>query len=407
MRNIKKYRRETKQGYLTSSSGANIIKAVTMMNDKNRKRGNMINNERGLISNLSRNIKKIMADRKISINELAKKTGLSFSVIRNIRDGKLKKLNAQNIYRLAIYLHISPAWLLGTDSIPAELNITEEHIEFLTSFFEREAEDFTSDNRCGLLEGYDLQYEECVVNAIHSYIEAHKMATGYYYETANRAKTKSLTGASINKAYRDYKIKEVFQLFMGENEGRDEKNVRDERIQVVDQIAAAGMAIKQLRELYGLTRKELGIMTRLGEDCIYRIESGINKKLNYEHINLIARELLCTPDFLLGESCDPTSDREGSSLFYQRKGLVFRHVQLGHDLAYAGNYMDSESREVVANMIHSLNTMYNYKELSEDSFGKRLSIQEVFFREQALYMERYKNRGAHFYTKKYKMEKGE
>lgn len=143
MQIIKKYRRETKQGYLTNFSGENIIEAVTMMNDKNRKRGNMLNNESDLISNLSRNIKKIMAERKISINELAKKTGLSFSVIRNIRDGKIKKLNAQNICRLAIYLHISPAQLLGTDSIPTELNITEEHVEFLTSFFEREAEDFT------------------------------------------------------------------------------------------------------------------------------------------------------------------------------------------------------------------------------------------------------------------------
>lgn len=367
----------------------------------------MINNESDLISNLSRNIKKIMAERKISINELAKKTGLSFSVIRNIRDGKIKKLNAQNICKLAIYLCISPAQLLGTDSIPKELNITEEYIEFITSFFEREAADFSSNNRCGFLERYDLQYEECVVNAIHFYIEAHKRATGYYYETANRAKTKSLTRDAINKEWREYKSKEMFQSFMGENEGRDEKNVRNERIQAVDQVAATGIAIKHLRELYGMTRKELGVMTRLGEDCIYRIESGINRKLNYEHINLIARELLCTTDFLLGESCDPTSDREGSSLFYQRKGLIFRHVQLGHDLAYAENYMDSESKKVVISMIHSLNTLYNYKELNENSFGKRLSIQEVFFREQALYMERYKNRGAHFYTKKYKMDKGE
>lgn len=361
----------------------------------------MIHNESALISNLSRNIKKIMADRKMSINDLAKKTGLSFSVIRNIRDGKIKKLNTQNIYRLAVYLHMSPAQLLETASIPAELNITESYVEFLTSFFEREAEDFSSGNHCRLLESYDSQYEECVVNAVHSYIEAHKMATGYYHETADRTKTKSLSRDSVKKAYRDHKI----QLFMDESEGRTKKNVRDDEIQAVDQVTATGIAIKQLRELYGMSRKELGIATRLGEDCIYRIESGINKKLNYEHINLIARELLCTTDFLLGESCDPTSDKEGSSLFYHRKELIFRHVQLGHDLAYAGNYMDSESREVLINMIHSLNTMYNYKELSEDGFGKRLSIQEVFFREQALYMERYKNRGAHFYTKKYKMDK--
>lgn len=390
-----------KQGYLTDFSVKHIIKAVTMMNARSGKRGNMINNESDLISKLSQNIKQIMADRKISINELAKKTGLSFSVIRNIRDGKIKKLNAQNICKLAIYLHMSPAQLLGTDSIPTELNIAEEHVEFFTSFFEREAEDFSSGNHCELLEDYDLQYEECIVNAIHSYIEAHKLATGYYHETVNRAKIKSLTRESINKAYRDYKTKEIFQVFMGKNERKDGKKGRDERVQAVNQAATTGMAIKQLRELYGLTRKKLGIMTGLGEDCVYRIESGINKKINYEHINLIARELRCTLDFLLGESCDPTADREGSSLFYQRKGLVFRHVQLGHDLAYAENYMDSESREVVINMIHSLNTMYNYKELSEDSFGRKLSVQEVFFREQALYMERYKNRGAHFYTKNF------
>lgn len=367
----------------------------------------MINSESNLISNLSKSVKKIMADRKISINELAKKTGLSFSVIRNIRDGKIKKLNAQNINRLVDYLHISPSQLLGTDSIPAELNIIEERVEFITSFFEREAEDFTSDNHCGFLEGYDLQYEECIVNAIHSYIEAHKMATGYYHESADPVKTKSLTKDSINKAYQEYIINESFQKFSNENEGKDENNVTDERGKAVDQIAAAGMAIKQLRELYGLTRKELGTMTRLGEDCIYRIESGINKKINYEHISLIARELLCTSDFLLGESCDPTSNRDGSSLFYRREGLVFRHVQLGHDLAYAWNYMDLESKEVVTDMIHALNTMYKCKKISEDSFGKRLSIQEVFFREQDLYMERYKNRGAHFYTKKYKVDKGE
>lgn len=148
----------------------------------------MINNESDLISNLSKSVKKIMADRKISINELAKKTGLSFSVIRNIRDGKIKKLNAQNINRLVNYLHISPSRLLGTDSIPAELNIIEEPVEFITSFFEREAENFTSDNYCRFLEGYDLQYEECIVNAIHFYIEAHKMATGYYHETADPVK---------------------------------------------------------------------------------------------------------------------------------------------------------------------------------------------------------------------------
>lgn len=367
----------------------------------------MIKDESNLISNLSKSVKKLMASQKISINELAKRTGLSFSVIRNIRDGKIKKLNAKNIYKLAIYFHISPNQLLGTDSIPAGLNITDENVEFITSFFEREAGDFTSDNRCGFLEAYDPEFEEGIVNTIHSYIETHKIATGYYHESIDSAKTKSLTENIINKEYQEYVLKKSLQKFSDENEGRDENNVKDERLKATDKISATGMAIKQLRKLYRLTRKELGLRTRLGEDCIYRIESGINKKINYEHINLIAGELLCTPDFLLGESCDPTSNRNGTSLFYQREGLVFRHVQLGHDLAYASNYMDSASKDVVINMIHTLNIMYNYKKFSEDSFGKRLSIQEVFFREQDLYMKRYKNRGAHFYTQKYMVDKGE
>ena len=140
---------------------------------------------------------------------------------------------------------------------------------------------------------------------------------------------------------------------------------------------------------------------------MYRIESGINKKINYEHIQLIARELLCTSDFLLGESCDPTSNRDGSSLFYPiERELVFRYVQLGHDLSYALTYMDAESKEIVISMIHNINTMYTYKKMNEDSFGKRLSVQEVFFREESRYMDTYKKRGAHFYTKRYSMSEG-
>lgn len=244
----------------------------------------MINNESDLIRNLSGNVKKIMAEQKISINELAKKTGLSFAVIRNIRDGKIKKLNAQNIYRLVVYFHISPNQLLGTDSIPEELNITEEHVEFITSFFEKEAGDFTFYNKCDFFKDYDLQYEECVVNTIHSFIEAHKRATGYYNEAIDSEKTKSLTKDSIDKAYREYVWNKFCQKFSDENKRRTERNEKNQSVKDIDKISATGMAIKKLRELYGLTRKELGKRTRLGEDCMYRIEAGINKKINYPEL---------------------------------------------------------------------------------------------------------------------------
>lgn len=55
----------------------------------------MTNCESDMIKNLSRNIRAIMDEQKISMNELAKRTGLSFPVIRNIRDGKNKKINAK------------------------------------------------------------------------------------------------------------------------------------------------------------------------------------------------------------------------------------------------------------------------------------------------------------------------
>lgn len=367
----------------------------------------MTYNESHLIKNLSRNVKKLMDEKKISMNELAKKTGLSFSVIRNIKEGKNKKLNAHNIYRLSLYFHISPQELLGTDSIPPELKITEEHVEFITSFFEKEACDFTYYNKCGLYKEYGSEYEECVVNSIHSFIEAHKIASGYYHEGINIEKTKAITKDSVEKEYREYVLNEFFQKHSKDNIEGDKKVVKDVEMKCFNTVSATGMAIKKLREFYGITRKELATRTGLGEDCMYRIESGINKKINYEHIQLIARELLCTSDFLLGESCDPTSNRDGSSLFYPiERELVFRYVQLGHDLSYALTYMDAESKEIVISMIHNLNTMYTYKKMNEDSFGKRLSVQEVFFREESRYMDTYKKRGAHFYTKRYSMSEG-
>lgn len=44
--------------------------------------------------------------------------------------------------------------------------------------------------------------------------------------------------------------------------------------------------------------------------------------------------------------------------------------------------------------------------MNKASFGRRLSVQEVFFREEARYMDTYKKRGARFYTKRYSMSVG-
>lgn len=371
----------------------------------------MTNCESDMIKNLSRNIRAIMDEQKISMNELAKRTGLSFPVIRNIRDGKNKKINAKNVLRLATYFHVSPNQLLGTETIPEELNIKEEHVEFVTSFFEKEAGDFTYYNKCEFRNKYDIEFEECVVNAIHSFIEAHKIATGYYHKGFDYERIERLTPDLIKKEYHNYVLKEFVknQDYANENRSSEDCVVKSRELTIADKVAATGITIKKLRDLYGISRKELADRTGLGVDCIYRIESGINKSVNYEHINLIAKELLCTPDFLLGESCDPTCNREEASLFYplHKKEIEFRYVQLGHDLSYAWRYMDSASKDIVISMIHMLNTMYDYKLVHKESYGERLPIQEVFFREQKQYMEKYKNRGASFYTTKYSVNKGD
>ena len=361
--------------------------------------------EGDMISNLSKSVRKLMAERKLSINELAKKTGLTFSVIRNIKDGKVKKVNAHNVFQIASYFHVSPNELLGTKTIPDELKIREERVEFISSFFEKEAGDFLFYNKCGFFDSYDSEYEKCVVASIHSFVEAHKIATGYYHKGFAGKKIQEMTSEMIEKERQEYILNMCFGC---ENQTVPNGSLECRELYHENEMVSTGMAIKRLRELYGLSRKQLADRTGLGEDCMYRIENGINKKVNFEHLSKISRELLCTSDFLLGESCDPTCNKDGSSLFYlPDKGLEFRYVQLGHDLAYALNYMNSESKDIVINMIKTMNLMTGYKTVHDDSFGERLSIQEVFFREQSLYMEKYRNRGAHFFTSKYSIDERE
>ena len=173
----------------------------------------------------------------------------------------------------------------------------------------------------------------------------------------------------------------------------------------INNVVETGKTIQRMRKRYGITRKDLADRTGLSVDCVFRIETGKNRNIDYNHINLIARELLCTTDFLIGESCDPTARKDGESYHYLASLggdiFIFSHVQLGHDLAYAYNHMNEEAQNYVVQTIRYFNTMYDLREISNQDRGERLSIQDVFFREQESYNERRKNRGATFYTKKY------
>lgn len=356
------------------------------------------NEERILLQNLSKNARQIIKSQHVTLKELVQRTGLSIHVIRNMKDGKVKKLNALNIYKLASGLQVTPKILLGVENIPEEMQIKEEHLEFVSSFYEKDGGDFEFYEKCELNRKYDDEYEACVVNSIHSFVEAHKLATGYYFEGIDRVVTQQLTKKSIEDKYEDYVIEKILKRYEGN------EDVNDNSTWNLDKAKATGEAIQKMRNLYKMSRKELADKTGLGEDCLYRIETGKNKKVNYEHIYLIARELFCTADFLMGESCDPTANQNGQAQFYFRNELIFRHVQIGHDLAYAKNYMDQESKSILINMMRSLDLMYEYRVANEILKGKRLSIQDVYFREQQIYMDTHKTRGAHFYTKKYTIE---
>lgn len=357
--------------------------------------------ETELLENMRKNLNKMMQEQKITVSDLSERTGVSTYEIRNIKEGKIKRLNAKNIVKLAFYFQVTPNEFLGAKELPEELEIDVSHVEFQTSFYEKEGLDFTFYNKCDLLDSYDPEFEKCVVNCIHSFVEAHKLAAGYYYEKIDREETRQLSGMNIDDNYKNYVIEKIFRKYDGNSEDEEDKVPFCDKIDEISNSEQIGKTIKKMREMYNITRKELSERTGLGIDCLYRIENGQNKKINYSHINIIARELLCTADFLLGESCDPTADKSGKTQFYIGKDLIFRYVELGHDLAYVKNYMDEENKEIVIKLINQLNLLYKLYDMNKGKMGKRLDNQDVYFREQKHYKNNYKNRGAHFYTKKY------
>ena len=168
------------------------------------------NEERIILNNLSQNVNEIMTKQDISIHELSKRSGLSEHVIRNIKDGTVKKLNRRNVYNIATGLQVSLHNLLGVKKIPSELTIREEHTEFILSFYEKDGRDYQYDEKCGLFDKYDDEYEACVVNCIHSFVEAPKLATGYYFEGIDRSVTSQLTRKEIHDKFFDYVVEKSF-----------------------------------------------------------------------------------------------------------------------------------------------------------------------------------------------------
>lgn len=366
-----------------------------------------VDDELIMLENLSAFVTEMMKKQKISVKTLAKRTGLSAPVIRNIKEKKVKKLNAHNIVKIAQYFRVSPDEVLGIENAHGKLGITSEYVEFETSFYEKDAGDFTYYKKCQFLDVYDTEYEEAVINGVHSIIEAHKLATNYYYSDFDDAKYRDLTFEKITKNHREWKLEQFLKKYEADETDSDIQlhDNSEDSSRKINNVVETGKTIQRMRKRYGITRKDLADRTGLSVDCVFRIETGKNRNIDYNHINLIARELLCTTDFLIGESCDPTARKDGESYHYLASLggdiFIFSHVQLGHDLAYAYNHMNEEAQNYVVQTIRYFNTMYDLREISNQDRGERLSIQDVFFREQESYNERRKNRGATFYTKKY------
>ena len=357
-----------------------------------------------MINSFGDKLAELMKGSKLSISEVADKTGLSYAEIRNIKDKNLKKIDPYKIVRISNYFHINPAYLLGVEYLPDDLNIGVKSIEFQSSFYERETTDFFYDNKCDISDEYEPEYEEAVYNVIHSYVEIHKMSTGYYCSDYDDSRIKPLSPKDLEKKFRDYVIDTWESLFDGDKREYSKSCLAPASS---DDVISVGKAIVKMRDVYKLTRKELAERAGLSEDTLFRIERGLNKKINSEHIDRISRELRCTSDFLLGRSCDPTANESGFACLYEvENSFVYRRVQVGHDLSYANTHMDSHSLKLLVEMIRQIDRLFNFKIMSCNLFGESLSLQDVYFREQAMYKEKYKNRGAHFYFDHYKVLEG-
>lgn len=349
------------------------------------------------VKNMSLFINRKMKENNIGPTELSNQTGLSIYELRNMREGNLKKLNMQNIIRLARYFGCEIEAILGSKSLPEELRWDCQLVEYEEPFYSYYGDRVFGITDC-FYKKYDDKYEECVIGAVHSFVCAHKLATGYFNENMDRAKVKSLTKEQIESEYQEY----VLDRFINENtnESSAEKVTNEEKTLAVK----VGENLRVIREYRNMSREELADKTNLSVDVLYRIEKGQNKNINYEHLIRVSVACLCTLDFLLGDSCDPVSDANGEDVFDGLdKSFIQRHVEIGHDMAYVTLYMDDHAKSIVKAMIDNLNLMYRQKELTDSANEKTISLAEVYVREQSAFRKNHQNRGITIRKREYEM----
>lgn len=345
------------------------------------------------VKNMAQFVNDHMRRNNIGPTELAKRTGLSDAEIRNIRDAKLRKVSMHSVSRLTRYFGCSVEELLGTKSLPENLSVKYNMVEYEEPFYRYYGDRLFGIHDCFLNE-YDDEYEIVIINTIHSFVRAHMLAVGYFQEGLDKQDSLSLTDEKIESDFDNL----LFQEFLNEDNIPEEEPTSKE-----DFSAKVGNNVRTIREYRKMTRMELAAKSGISKDIIYKIETGEKKSVDYEQLIKISIACVCSIDFLLGDSLDPVADANGNDIFYgATKRFLQRHVEVGHDLAYISNYMDENSKQLAKGIIDYLNLMFKQKRVNDSLNKRKLSLAEVYVREQADFRATHPNRGYQGYVREYK-----
>lgn len=352
-----------------------------------------MNSHKSCVRYMARYVNDHMRSNNIGPKELAKRTGLSDAEIRNIRDAKLKKVSMHSVSRLTRYLGCSVEELLGTKNLPENLSVNYGMVEYEEPFYRYYGDRLFGIHDCFGTK-YDDEYESVIVNTVHSFVRAHMLAVGYFQEGLDKQACLSLTKEKIESDFSDA----ILQEFLNVDCVSEEESIGKE-----DFSAMVGKNVRTIREYRKMTRIDLETKSGISRDIIYKIETGEKKSVDYEQLIKISVACVCSIDFLLGDSIDPVADANGRDVFCGlSRTFIEKHVDVGHDLAYISNYMDKNSKQLAKGIIDYLNLMYKQKRVTDSHNCRKLSMAEVYVREQTDFRATHPNRGYRAYKPEYK-----
>lgn len=93
------------------------------------------------------NLTKVLKERNLTLNKLAKETGIAQSPTSRWKNGTMP--NAETLIKICKYLHVSADYLLDLDETPPPPNLTNQEQELLKNF--RQCDPGTRKAACMLL----------------------------------------------------------------------------------------------------------------------------------------------------------------------------------------------------------------------------------------------------------------